>query len=206
MVFKHASLNKGIRQLAFFKFKFKERGFNQLDRHLYNLFDFLINRVVFIFFDTFINILSCLKNERMRKMVFKVKLDNGNNNKRSYYPRKIKRVIPTSLNASIILIDKIIQCIDNNKNVGRDHKRKKDHRLEFNKIASLNLKHGNYIATQCVNKIFYCNTIYGEHFIKPKMNENFEFEISSSSSFVKLSLNFKHQISRSAKFAEFGGN
>ncbi|RNA20520.1 hypothetical protein BpHYR1_001269 [Brachionus plicatilis] len=33
------------------------RGFNQLDRHLYNLFDFLINRVGFIFFETFINIL-----------------------------------------------------------------------------------------------------------------------------------------------------
>ncbi|RMZ97728.1 hypothetical protein BpHYR1_042469 [Brachionus plicatilis] len=35
-----------------------KRGFNQLDRHLYNLFDFLIIRVGFIFFDTFINILS----------------------------------------------------------------------------------------------------------------------------------------------------
>ncbi|RNA00922.1 hypothetical protein BpHYR1_010673, partial [Brachionus plicatilis] len=33
------------------------RGFKQLDRDLYNLFDFLINRVGFIFLDTFINIL-----------------------------------------------------------------------------------------------------------------------------------------------------
>ncbi|RNA39852.1 hypothetical protein BpHYR1_044390 [Brachionus plicatilis] len=37
--------------------------------------------------------------ENFPKLVQQIKLDNGNNNKRSYYPRKIKCVIPTCLNA-----------------------------------------------------------------------------------------------------------